>query len=120
MAEPNPRSKLVPVLMVIAGLALILGSLAWIAFTSRQTAARVEQLPAPVTSPRIPYPDIKRATLEEARTAFDAGSVVFVDVRGEPYYSQGHIPGAISISLEELPNRLGELDKTARIITYCT
>jgi 3-mercaptopyruvate sulfurtransferase SseA len=120
MVDPERRSKLAPVLMVIAGLALILGSLAWIAFTNRQAAARVEQLPAPVSSPRIPYPDVKRASLEQARTAFDAGASVFVDVRGEPYYSQGHIPGALSISLEELPNRIGELDKNAWIITYCT
>jgi rhodanese-related sulfurtransferase len=41
-------------------------------------------------------------------------------VRGDPYYSEGHIPGAISMTQEEMATRMGELDKNAWIITYCT
>jgi rhodanese-related sulfurtransferase len=45
---------------------------------------------------------------------------VFLDVRYAEDYAAGHIPGALSIPLTELETRLGELDRTDWIITYCT
>ncbi|HWQ11437.1 MAG TPA: metalloregulator ArsR/SmtB family transcription factor [Roseiflexaceae bacterium] len=47
------------------------------------------------------------------------GSIVLLDVRPRLEYEAGHLPGARSIPLEELPQRLEELPREALIVTYC-
>ena len=42
-----------------------------------------------------------------------------VDVRNLAAYEQAHIPGAVHIPLEELEERVGELDGNKRIVLYC-
>ena len=44
---------------------------------------------------------------------------VVVDVR-EPYeYAEGVIPNAVFIPMNDIPDRMGELDKDADIVIYC-
>ena len=64
--------------------------------------------------------DVKRVTLEDAKTAHDTGTAVFVDVRSADSYAVSHVTGALSIPLDELDNRLDELDPADWIVTYCT
>ena len=45
--------------------------------------------------------------------------VVLVDVRPAEEFDAGHIDGAISIPLDELPGRLGELPEDAEVVAYC-
>lgn len=45
--------------------------------------------------------------------------VVILDVRPKEEYESGHIPGAVSIPLDELPHRIRTLDKTMPVIVYC-
>ena len=66
------------------------------------------------------YPEIERVSLEDAKAALDAGTAVFVDVRGVDAYNMSRIPGSLSIPLAELESRLTELDPNQWIITYCT
>ncbi len=68
----------------------------------------------------IPYPQVERVSIQDAKAAFDAGTAVFVDVRGDDSYNMGHIPGALSIAEAEVENRFSELDPNDWIITYCT
>lgn len=49
----------------------------------------------------------------------DSDQVVIVDVRSRDGYREGHLPGAINIPFEELPNRAKELPKDKDIISYC-
>src|SRR5512139_1250083 len=66
--------------------------------------------------------DVPRLSVEDAMAALERGEAIVVDVRSLQSYSAGHIPGAISIPLDEIevnPNMLG-LDKGQWIITYCT
>lgn len=116
----NKRQPIFPIAMVILGVLLILGSVGWLVNASRLTEAQRASVSAPVTSPRIPYPEILRVSLGDSKAAFDLKQAVFIDVRGEPYFSQGHIPGAISMTDDDVANRLSELDPNAWIITYCT
>jgi rhodanese-related sulfurtransferase/DNA-binding transcriptional ArsR family regulator len=44
---------------------------------------------------------------------------VVVDVRSAAAYAEGHVPGAVSVPLQELLDRLGELPGDAEIIAYC-
>jgi rhodanese-related sulfurtransferase/DNA-binding transcriptional ArsR family regulator len=47
------------------------------------------------------------------------GHVVILDVRPEPEYVAGHLPGAIHIPLEELAERIGELPRNHEVVAYC-
>jgi rhodanese-related sulfurtransferase len=47
------------------------------------------------------------------------GAVTVLDVRPAEEYQSGHIPGAISIPLRELEQRLSELPKKQEIVAYC-
>jgi rhodanese-related sulfurtransferase len=47
------------------------------------------------------------------------GKVTVLDVRPSEEYAAGHIPGAISIPLEQLPMRLHELPADQEIVAYC-
>ncbi len=47
------------------------------------------------------------------------GDVVVLDVRPGPEYAGGHLPGAVHIPLEELPERLAELPRDREIVAYC-
>ena len=42
-----------------------------------------------------------------------------LDVRTPQEYASGHIPGAVSIPVDELRNRLGELPRDRGIVVYC-
>lgn len=45
--------------------------------------------------------------------------VVVIDVRPAEEYRSGHIPGALSVPLDELARRLRSLPKTKLIVAYC-
>ncbi|SCY25398.1 NADPH-dependent 2,4-dienoyl-CoA reductase, sulfur reductase [Paenibacillus polysaccharolyticus] len=49
----------------------------------------------------------------------DAAQSVLVDVRSDLEHRNGNIPGSLSIPVDELRQRLGELDVTKEIWVYC-
>lgn len=53
--------------------------------------------------------------LQQARD----GQVTVLDARPAEEYTQGHIPDAISIPIDELPHRLAELPTDRTIVAYC-
>lgn len=56
---------------------------------------------------------------ETLRKRVRQGRVIVLDVRPIEEYRAGHIPGAISIPLKELENRLAKLPKNQEIVAYC-
>jgi DNA-binding transcriptional ArsR family regulator len=48
-----------------------------------------------------------------------AGRVVVLDVRPATEFAAGHIPGAVSIPIDELPRRLAELPADVEVVAYC-
>jgi rhodanese-related sulfurtransferase/DNA-binding transcriptional ArsR family regulator len=46
-------------------------------------------------------------------------SVTVLDVRPTEEYEGGHIPGAVSIPLDELAHRLAELPDDGQVVAYC-
>jgi rhodanese-related sulfurtransferase/DNA-binding transcriptional ArsR family regulator len=56
---------------------------------------------------------------EELLRRVRAGEATLIDVRPPEEYAAGHIPGAISIPLAELPKRLRELRKHREVVAYC-
>jgi rhodanese-related sulfurtransferase/DNA-binding MarR family transcriptional regulator len=47
------------------------------------------------------------------------GQVLVLDVRPEPEYAAGHIPGAVNVPHDQLAARIAELPDGADIIAYC-
>jgi rhodanese-related sulfurtransferase len=45
--------------------------------------------------------------------------VVVLDVRPVEEYRAGHIPGAVSIPVDELAHRINELPEESEIVVYC-
>jgi rhodanese-related sulfurtransferase len=56
---------------------------------------------------------------EELLRRLHAGDVTLIDVRPEDEFAAGHIPGALSIPVTELPERLRELPRRREIVAYC-
>jgi rhodanese-related sulfurtransferase/DNA-binding transcriptional ArsR family regulator len=48
-----------------------------------------------------------------------AGELVILDVRPAEEYAAGHIPGAVSIPVDELADRIAELPDDAELVAYC-
>lgn len=55
----------------------------------------------------------------EALELYKSGKAVFVDIRFKEEYAVWNFPFMNSIPLNELPSKLGELDKNKLIITVC-
>jgi rhodanese-related sulfurtransferase/DNA-binding transcriptional ArsR family regulator len=57
--------------------------------------------------------------MEELMERMKKGKVLLLDVRSEDEYVMGHIPGAISIPIEELEKHLTSLPVNKEIVAYC-
>ena len=99
------------ILILFGGLLLIVAAFLF----GRQNAA-----PQTAADPQVPYPDVARISLVEARSRFDSGQVIMLDVRSRSDFEDAHIPGAVSIPLSDLAARFQELPIGAEILTYCT
>ncbi|WP_298591155.1 metalloregulator ArsR/SmtB family transcription factor [uncultured Kocuria sp.] len=63
--------------------------------------------------------DDREVRREELLTRAQAGEVTVLDVRPPEEYAAAHVPGAVSIPLEELAQRLGELPAEQEVVAYC-
>ncbi|WP_431896888.1 ArsR/SmtB family transcription factor [Nonomuraea sp. bgisy101] len=61
----------------------------------------------------------EEVTREQLQDRIAAGEVILVDVRPGEEYAAGHIPGAISVPLDQLVDRLAELPADGTIVAYC-
>ena len=106
----------IPIFLFIGGgIALI--AAAFLLFNQNSNTAPVAE--APVVE-EIPYPEISRVSLTDAKAALDNGTAILLDVRSAEAFAGQHIAGAINIPTAEIEARLGELDPNAWIIPYCT
>lgn len=112
MARRQKKSNSqLPLILIVFGSLLVIGALVYLGISGRQ----------PVTSnANVPYPEMERITLAEAKAAHDQGTAVFLDVRDSDSYNARHVTGAVNIPLALLENRIQELDANQWIITYCT
>lgn len=56
---------------------------------------------------------------EELVRRVRSGEVTVIDVRPREEYAAAHLPGAISLPLAVLPERLQELQKRREVVAYC-
>jgi rhodanese-related sulfurtransferase len=62
-------------------------------------------------------------SLEQMKELFDAGTAVIIDARSTTEYEEGHIPGAINIPHDRIPEFMevlnNEVPTDARVVCYC-
>jgi 3-mercaptopyruvate sulfurtransferase SseA len=73
----------------------------------------------PTQAAEAPLESARRIPRDEAMKLVKAHKAIFIDVRSKDSWETGHIPGALSIPLSELNNRLRELPPGKMLITYC-
>ena len=61
----------------------------------------------------------EKVTLEELQGRLKKKDIVLLDVRPVQEYRSGHLPGAISMPLIDLGERMDELPKGSQIAVYC-
>lgn len=95
--------------------AALLALLRTVATTNLADADRAatQYLGAPATD------DSDAVARDELLRRARAGEVVVLDVRPTVEYTAGHIPGAVSVPLQELQHRLDELPADVEIVAYC-
>lgn len=94
----------------------VLGLLISLREVASHRLAEVEQVARDYFAARDELEPLTRRQLGER---LQADSVVIVDVRPRSEYASGHIPGAISIPVGELVERITEIPKDAEIVAYC-
>ena len=56
----------------------------------------------------------------EIARRLEAGEpTVIVETLRTEHFEQGHLPGAVSLPIEELPSQLDDLPRARRIVAYC-
>jgi 3-mercaptopyruvate sulfurtransferase SseA len=115
----NKGNKSRAAILMGAGVLLMIAAVAFFIF-AKPGQPEPQTTPTPNTGSDIPYPDVPRISLEDAKAANDQKAAVFIDTRAEEYWAQMSIPGAINIPWEEMETRYTELDPNDWIILYCT
>ncbi|HEY3502050.1 MAG TPA: metalloregulator ArsR/SmtB family transcription factor [Actinocatenispora sp.] len=62
---------------------------------------------------------MERLTVEELHDRLASGETVLIDVRPPEEFARGHLPGAVSMPLAELRDRIAELPADADVVAYC-
>lgn len=76
---------------------------------------------APSRPPASSHYNIHQVSVPQARALMDAGALV-IDVRGQEAYGHRHLPGAVSLPLEQLQQGIPisiESAKAKSIVVYC-
>ena len=63
--------------------------------------------------------DMEPVSKDELLERTRAGMVTVLDVRPPDEFAHGHLAGAVNIPLNDLENRLGDLDPDKEIVAYC-
>ena len=63
---------------------------------------------------------VPRITIDEVKALMAKKQVVLVDVRDKQSFASGHMPGAINIVFDDIPNYIEKLQKDKRqVVAYC-
>lgn len=63
--------------------------------------------------------DLKPVRRDELMQLAAAGEAMVIDVRPASEFEAGHVPGAVNIPIDSLPQRLMELPRHQEIVAYC-
>ena len=64
--------------------------------------------------------DVPRISIAEVKALIAKKQVILVDVRDKASFAAGHIPGAMNIVFDDIPNYIETLTRQKRlVVTYC-
>ena len=64
--------------------------------------------------------DVSRISIAEVKALMAKKAVILVDVRDKASFAAGHMPGAMNIVFDDIPNYIDTLGKQNRlVVTYC-
>ena len=64
--------------------------------------------------------NVPRISIDEVKALMAKKQVVLIDVRDPQSFAEGHIPGAINVPFDFIPNHVDEWKKEKRLlVTYC-
>lgn len=62
---------------------------------------------------------LEPVTADELHARLDDPNIVVLDVRSAAEFDGGHVPGALSMPMQTLRDRLDELPRAATVVAYC-
>jgi len=117
-----------------AGIMVVAALLGIVVNAVRPNGVALIQSGAPVTTAQHAAPDSAAAdtthalaegaiSLAEMKRIFDEGTAIILDARDAAEYEQGHIPGAINIPYDRIPEYFDVLQSQvpmeAHVVCYC-
>lgn len=85
---------------------------------AREQLAAMEELRRALQE-RTQASGVEEIALAKLLEQLDRGEIVLVDIRPPEEYERGHIPGALSLPLEEIERRWKELPRDKELVAYC-
>lgn len=63
---------------------------------------------------------VPRISIDDVKALMAKKQVVLIDVRDPQSFKEGHMPGAINVPFDHIPNHVDEWKKEKRLlVTYC-
>ncbi len=90
----------------------------WVAMR-RVAAGHVDELAELARAYLGDRSELDTISRDELAARLRAGDVIVLDVRPPAEYRTGHIPGALSVPITALDQRLAELPTNTQIVAYC-
>ena len=113
LVEPERRGTRVVYRLADAGVLRL-----WLALRS-VAETQLAEVPRIVEEFVVDGADGATLPRDQLQLLSEAGEVFLIDVRPPLEYDSGHLPGATSIPVEELSQRLQELPRDRPIVAYC-
>ena len=64
--------------------------------------------------------NVPRISIDEVKTLMAKKQVILVDVRDPQTFAEGHMPGALNVPFDHIPNYVDAWKKDSRVlVTYC-
>lgn len=64
--------------------------------------------------------NVPRISIDEVKTLMAKNAVLLIDVRDPHSFSEGHMPGAINVPFDHIPNHVAAWRNEKRLlVTYC-
>ena len=83
------------------------------------TESPSEPLPEPSKIPEQETPEVQSISVDDLRDKLEDGSpIILVDIRKKDDFLTNHIEGAVSIPLDEIPDRYEEIPQDKEVIVY--
>ena len=64
--------------------------------------------------------NVPRITIDDVKALMAKKQVVLIDVRDPQSFADGHLPGAVNVPFDHIPNHVEQWKKEKRLlVTYC-